>query len=190
MMLIGQEMHGQFSPADGRPHHAKPAQAALQAVPIHGIAAEDAGQGPERCAKLAEEQWAFDLFGPARHVGHQVRGPEAISDTVPGENAADQDFLLIRLAVVLELIAVGEVGGKQFGHPPETAVDHLAKLSGVVYDPQIGRFRERQANGTMPSRRTCRDSSGHDPPPSQHHCGSWPVSRFMSAWCRPSPQNP
>ena len=61
VMLVGQQVLGQLRLADGGPHDAASAQPALQAIPGHRVAAEDAGQGPERDAELAQEQRAFDV---------------------------------------------------------------------------------------------------------------------------------
>ena len=65
-MLVGQQVLGQPRLADGGPHDAAPTQPALHPVPVHRVAAEDPGQGPERHAELAEEQRAFDIarLGP------------------------------------------------------------------------------------------------------------------------------
>ena len=49
-------------------------------------------------------------------------------------------------------------------------------------DPQIVLFLDRQTDGTVPSRRPCRDSFGHDPPPSvARGRRSWPFCLVMSA---------
>ena len=81
-MLVGQQVLGQLRLADGGPHDAEAAEPALQAIPGHRVLAEDAGQGPERDAELAQEQGAFDVFGAGGHVGHQERGPDAVGGPV------------------------------------------------------------------------------------------------------------
>ena len=52
MVFVGQEMLGQVRPADGGAHDAEPSQPALQAIPVHRVVAEDAGQGPTKILEL------------------------------------------------------------------------------------------------------------------------------------------
>src|SRR5512135_51436 len=151
VMFIRHEVLGQSRPADGGPHDAGAAEAALQAIPEPGIVAEDTGQGPERDAELAEEQRALDIISTCRQVGHQERRPDAIGGAIPQGDASDQDLLLGREAVVLESVSVGEVRWEQLGHPLETGIESPSELSGFIDDPRIGGFRDGQANGTMPT---------------------------------------
>src|SRR5262249_54334771 len=60
-----------------------------------------------------------------------------------------------------------KVPGEQFRHLLETLLDRASERDGVVDDPLIDVFGDGQTNGTMPSRRPCRDCCGHDPPPFQ-----------------------
>ena len=53
------------------PSHTLSCGLAACAIPGHRITAEDASQGPERDAKLAQKQWSFDVRRAGCHVGHQ-----------------------------------------------------------------------------------------------------------------------
>src|SRR5262249_42931270 len=152
VMLIGHEVLGQSRLADSSPHDTEAAEPAFQAIPEHRVVAEDAGQGPERDAELAEEQGALDVFGACSQVGHQKRWPDAVGGAVPQSDAPDQGLLLGREPVVLEPVSAGEVRGEQLGHPLETVIEGPSELNGVIDDLGIGVFRDGQANGTMPAR--------------------------------------
>ena len=59
VLLVGDQVAGQaLGRLDGRADQAEPPQRALQAMPVHGVAPEDLGQGPERDGELAEKRGA------------------------------------------------------------------------------------------------------------------------------------
>src|SRR5262249_4553519 len=169
--------------AYGGAHDAEPAQSTLLAVPVHRVATEDLRQRPERHAELAEEQRAFHVRDARRHVGHEERGPNAVGTPISQEDAPDRDSLFDRRAFVLQLIPLGEVRREQLRRRSEAFIEQASKLGRVVNRLHIRAFRDGQADGTMPARRPCRASFGHDPPPSVHR-GSWPFCQVMSACCR------
>jgi len=111
-MLVGQEVLGQFRPANGSPDEAEPSQAAFEAIPVHWVAAEHAGQRPERDGELAEQQRAWDVVGAGGRVRHEERGPDAVGGAILEDQASDGDLLLEREAIILEAISRGEAGGK------------------------------------------------------------------------------
>jgi hypothetical protein len=113
MMLVGQQMRGQFRLADGGPYHAEAAQPTFQAVPIHRVITKDAGQGPGRDAERAQEQGSFDVRDARGHVGHEERGPDAGGGLVLQEDAPDRRPLLGRPAVVLQFVSLVEFGREQ-----------------------------------------------------------------------------
>ena len=61
VVLVGQEMDRDPDPPHGRPRDAGPPEAARQPVPVHRVAAEDAGQRPEGDAEGPQEQRALDV---------------------------------------------------------------------------------------------------------------------------------
>ena len=130
-------MLGQRRRADGGSHNAEPAQPALHAIPGHRITAEDAGQGPERDAKLAQKQWSFDVRRAHCHVGHQKGRADAVSRVVFQEDAPDWDLLLSRHAVVLQFVSEREVHREQLRGLTETIIKGAPKHLGIMDDPQI-----------------------------------------------------
>src|SRR5512135_305284 len=150
VMLIGQQVLGQPCPTDGRPHDTEASEAAFQAIPEHRVVAEDAGQGPERHAELAEEQGAFDVLNTRGHVGHEERRPDAVGRPVFQEDASDRQPLLDRDTIVLQFVAPGEARREHLGYPPERVVERTPELAGIVDDLPIDSFRDGQAERTMP----------------------------------------
>jgi hypothetical protein len=142
--------------ADGGPHDAAAAEPAFQVVPEHRVVAEDPGQGPERNAEAAQEQGPLDVGGARRQLGHQERGPDAVGGPVLQDDPPDSDSLFGRRAGVLQLIAVVEIGREQLGHLSELVNDCAPELRRVVGDLPVGFFRDGQAGGTMPARRSRR----------------------------------
>ena len=118
----------------------------------------------------------------ACHVGHQKGRADAVSRVVFQEDAPDWDLLLSRHAVVLQFVSEREVHREQLRGLTETIIKGAPKRLGIMDDPQIVLFLDRQTDGTVPSRRPCRDSFGHDPPPSvARGRRSWPFCLVMSA---------
>ena len=71
---------------------------------------------------------------------------------------------------------------RPFLNHAETIIKGAPKRLGIMDDPQIVLFLDRHTDGTVPSRRPCRDSFGHDPPPSvARGRRSWPFCLVMSA---------
>ena len=116
------------------------------------------------------------------HVGHQKGRADAVSRVVFQEDVPDWDLLLSRHAVVLQFVSEREVHREQLRGLTETIIKGAPKRLGIMDDPQIVLFLDRQTDGTVPSRRPCRDSFGHDPPPSvARGRRSWPFCLVMSA---------
>ena len=188
VMLVGQEVGRDLGPPDGRPHDARPPQAARQPIPVHRVAAEDAGQRPERDAEGPQEQRALDVRDAGRHVGHEERGPDAVGGAVPQADAPDRRPPLGRRPVVLQLVPPVEAGREQLGGRSEALVEQPPERGRIVDGERVGVFRDGQADGTVRSRGPRHGPVGHDPPPSVHR-GSWPFCQIMSAGGR-APQNP
>src|SRR3954470_2768841 len=115
MVLVGQQMLRQLHLADSCPHDAGAAQGAFQAIPGPRIAAQDVGQGPVRDGELAPEERPFDILGACGPVGHQGRGPDAVSAAVAQDDATDGKVLFGRDPRLFQLVSVPEVPREEFG---------------------------------------------------------------------------
>src|SRR5947209_13176416 len=151
-------------------------QADLQPVPVHRVAAEDAGQCPERHAEGAEEQGTLDVVGPASHVGQDEGGAD--SEGRAGGlalDAAQAESELGGDAVVLERIAVGKGFGEQFGQVAAGLVEPAAERLGGSDELGVKVFADGQADGRTTAGLGTRDF-GHGPPP------SWTGLRKGGSW--------
>src|SRR5208337_303708 len=162
----------------------------------------EAGQLPGKNPTTASRTvWPENLDRP----GHRASQPNRVSDTSTEDPASSTSSRSIRRgefhppgrsrtpskstkrelsrhAVVLQFVSEREVHREQLRGLTETIIKGAPKRLGIMDDPQIVLFLDRQTDGTVPSRRPCRDSFGHDPPPSvARGRRSWPFCLVMSA---------
>jgi hypothetical protein len=176
MMLVGQQVLGPFGPPHGGAHDAVTPQAHLQAVPSHGVPAEDSGQGPERHAAGTPQQRIARLVGVAGPVGPDEAGPDGDGTAGLAPDASQADAQLGGGAGVLEAVALGEGPSEEFGAVTQGPVEPVAEPPRVVDEVRVGTMVDGQAEG--------RTGSGQESPP---RCAgfttgdSWPSSNPTAA---------
>src|SRR6266536_3454682 len=200
MVLVGQQVLGQQHAANGRADDTVAPQPDCDAIPEHGVLAEDARQRPEGHAEGTQEQWPFGLVGPGGHVGQDEAGADGEGGARGlAADATQTQAALGRDAVVLERVAGSKGCGEQLGRAAEGFVEPLAVELGRVDELLVALWADRQANRRKASRPGV-GSFGHGPPPSLTGCckgGSWPFPYPRQLYpCSstvtlpPSPQNP
>ena len=162
VMLVGQEVFGDFTAADGGSDQTEIAEGALEAMPKRRMAAENPGQSPVGNGELAQEQGVFDGRDMGGAVGHDKGRSNGIGSAIGESDAAERKVELGGDATVLEAIAEVKTGRKEFGEMGEESIDGGAKEDGVGDDLVVGLFLEGKTDGMRRRRRVARRNRGHD----------------------------